>query len=128
MSAILGQAAARIQADQHAYTGGGQVGELASQTTAGPTVNDVLHPLAGVGEMFTGGVHPEAVPDIVVTDLSRATDSLRGALGGLRPRGNGVLAPGPAGALPRAVESIKVQVPSTLDRIRARLFPPPGRV
>lgn len=52
----------------------------------------------GLGDLVAGGVHPEAVPAIVARPLDVATDSVRGTLGGLRPKFGSVIAPGPAGS------------------------------
>ncbi len=64
--------------------------------------------------ILAGGSHPEnIIPPVVATNLTRASDSLAGKMGGLVPRFTGTLAPGPAGAAASAR--------STLDKIRRRL-------
>jgi hypothetical protein len=50
-----------------------------------------------LGHLFSGGLHPESMPGIVLTPLEKATDSVRGRLGGLVPARGSVLQPGPAG-------------------------------
>ena len=69
-----------------------------------PQTPSPVEQLPGVPQLdayLSGGIHPEGVTTMlapVTRDLSRATDSLRGPLGGLVPRGNGSQAPGPAAA------------------------------
>lgn len=61
----------------------------------------------GFGHVYSGGIHPEAVPGVVLTGLDKATDSVRGALGGLKPVYGSVLQSGPAGGAARAREVAK---------------------
>lgn len=56
----------------------------------------------GFGHVFSGGIHPESIPGVILTPLDQATDSVRGALGGLKPIYGSVVQPGPAGGAARA--------------------------
>ena len=124
MTAPLNLAANRLNAD----TAGQTNAEPQPHTTAGPTLAEVTHQVEGfdLGGLFAGGIHPEApILHSVSTALARATDSVRGPLGGLTPRGNGTVAPGPAAAVAsaqaavaHAVESARPQVNRLADRIR----------
>lgn len=72
------------------------------------TASEVADNLFGsMDSILSGGAHPEAVPGTAPRPLERATDSVRGRLGGLVPRGTSVTAPGPTGgaAAASAVES-----------------------
>lgn len=54
-------------------------------------------------EFLGGGIHPEnAVGTAVSTDVVRATDSVQGAFGGLKPRLGSTVGPGPAGQAAKA--------------------------
>jgi hypothetical protein len=68
-------------------------------TQAGITATETGDNLFGsLGSILSGGVHPEAVPGVVDTSVQRATDSVRGKLGGLVPKSTSVTAPGPVGS------------------------------
>ena len=70
------------------------LGSQAAQAVAG------ISPLE---DLFGGGIHPEnAVGTAVSTDVTRATDSVRGAFGGLKPRAGSTVGPGPAGSAAQA--------------------------
>ena len=77
---------------------------LFDASTSSPQAPSPIEQLPGVPQIdhyLSGGLHPEGAGTLlapVTRDLSRATDSLVGPLGGLIPRGNGSQAPGPAAA------------------------------
>ena len=114
-------AARRINADRAGMTATATNAYDESQMPAPATALEALHgavSTAGgaLSEMLSGGIHPEspvAVP--VQSGLTRATDSVAGRLGGLRPRLEGALAPGPAGYAATARE----RVTHILDRLKA---------
>lgn len=94
---------------------------FANASTAGVTRPDLTYPgiafgrnlvdqaaqaVAGISpleDFIGGGIHPEnAVGTAVATDVTRATDSVRGAFGGLKPQPGSTVGPGPAGQAARA--------------------------
>jgi hypothetical protein len=105
-------------------------------TTA--TAMESVPGLDSLGSILAGGFHPESVAVIVTpvtTALSRATDSIRGPLGGLVPWGTGSQAPGPAAAAAEITDRVAAAAPVVkgwADRIRERFAPsgppagPPG--
>lgn len=83
----------KINADTAGNTGGDNPdnsGGPAAPTYAGEAT-DMFE------NVFKGGVHPEEVPALIDRGLERATDSVRGKLGGLKPALGAVTQPGPAG-------------------------------
>lgn len=89
-------AANKINADTAGHTGDG--GEGAAGEPAAPTPAEILHGEMNLGSVFSGGIHPEHIPAVVFDGIEKATDSVPGRLGGLKPAVGSVLAPGPAGA------------------------------
>jgi hypothetical protein len=63
-----------------------------------------------LSSILGGGFHPESATSALpleATPLERATDSVRGVLGGLRPQTNGTQAPGPAGGTAAAQRAVR---------------------
>jgi hypothetical protein len=95
------------------HTPGSPVGLVPTEVAA--TVAHGTPSSEGLG-FLTGELHPEAVVADVVSGskaVVRATDSVPGRLGGLRPRETGTVGNGPAGAA--------AQARSTLAKIRSTL-------
>jgi hypothetical protein len=67
-------------------------------------VTTIFHPAAGdLSALVSGGFHPEnPVPTTVPTDIEKATNSVQGRLGGMRPVQGSVVQPGPAGRVAAA--------------------------
>jgi hypothetical protein len=114
MASIIHAAAARTNASVAGHT---YVPELPGREPGAPvaaTTREVVDKVTGDGLGFlSGGFHPEHLPTVVNADEIRPTDSRPGLVGGLRPRGQGTVAPGPAGAAAAAR--------STLAKVRSRL-------
>jgi hypothetical protein len=83
---------------------------------APPTVGEGLSTagiLSDLDVLVAGGIHPEMGVLTVPAGraLQQASDSVRGIVGGLRPRPNSILSPGPAG------EGAAARVRQTLSRL-----------
>jgi hypothetical protein len=78
-------------------------------------VDEILHG-DNLPHLFSGGSHPESIPGVVLTPLEKATDSIRGRLGGLVPARGSVLQPGPAGGAATA-RSIRDRVATIIAGI-----------
>jgi hypothetical protein len=96
--------AVQQQADKAGQTSTGFATRTGTRTTrAGlvphDTVVAITHQASGdLASLLAGGFHPEnIVPANVSTELSKATDSVRGRLGGMRAQTGSVVQPGPAG-------------------------------
>jgi len=118
MASIIHTAAQRINADTAGVT---YLPQQAPGMPAAPTITEVtgalLHGTSeGLG-FLTGGIHPENLPLQSFHPLQTAevvpTDSRPGLLGGLIPRPQGTVAPGPAGGAS--------QLSATVAKLRARL-------
>jgi hypothetical protein len=90
MSAIGQLGANRINAD----TAGLTSSELDVPTAQGTTFSEVL---SGIGSEYGGlsGLFNDGIPAAVNTSVAKATDSVRGPLGGLIPKRGSVVAAGP---------------------------------
>lgn len=88
MGATLGLVAQRINADVAGLTHGAPP---ATTVSAEPIASVISDPMASI---LSGG--HVLISDLAVP-LGRATDAIRGPLGGLVPRRGSVTAPGPAG-------------------------------
>jgi hypothetical protein len=115
MSTIVYPAARRMAADTAGYTGTPQPNPGApSSVTPVELVSQIPTAAGDLGHMLAGGLHVEnLVPVPVSTAEARATDSIRGAYGGLKARATSTVGPGPAGAAAAAR--------STLQKLRATL-------
>lgn len=89
-------AANRINADVAGLT---KSAEDEVKTNVSATIREIGYGYDNIGSMLAGGLHPENFVQNVLEDvnLPKASDSLAGHLGGLIPRRNGNLMPGPAG-------------------------------
>ena len=74
---------------------GADTGQAPVATTAHEVVSNVT---GGLDSLVAGGLHPETDASVVDRSLQTATDSVRGPLGGLRPKGTSVTSPGPSGS------------------------------
>ena len=102
MTAPLQFAAAKINTDTAGSTGGTEAQPM-------PALTPVSFEGAVMNGLFAGGAHPESsLFDVVDHSLERATNSVRGPMGGLRPLANGTQAPGPAGGSAVAAEVNRV--------------------
>jgi hypothetical protein len=87
----------RIKANTAGQTRKGtDVGEAPVATTAGEAGTTVFG--GALDSLVAGGTHPEAVPGVAPTPLEKATNSVKGVLGGLKPSPGSVVTPGPSGA------------------------------
>jgi ribulose 1,5-bisphosphate carboxylase large subunit-like protein len=89
-----------------------------------PVVLNPFHDLASALHL-TGGPHPESVPTLISTALTRATDAIVGPHGGTVAPRTSVTAPGPAGGVNAAagdigavVQATKRQASSIASRLR----------
>lgn len=114
----LNLAANRLNADTAGNTGGDNPDNAGGP--AEPTAAADVRPM--LEQIFSGGFHPEAVPALVDHGLERATDSIRGKLGGLRPGPGSVLQPGPAGSTAAA----KAMAAGTFRRLVDAFKTPPN--
>lgn len=75
------------------------VKETLPTTAVHATASELVYGADSLGHMLAGGVHPETNLASIFTnnDVERATDSVKGALGGLVPKVGSVLQAGPAG-------------------------------
>ena len=96
--------AAQQQANKAGQTGTGFATRTATPTTRTgivprDTLTSLVHQAGGdLTSLLAGGSHPESpVPTSVTTELSKATDSVNGRLGGMKARTGSVVQPGPAG-------------------------------
>lgn len=108
MAGILNASARKVNASVAGLTGTPQPPSVSTGSPAAPTVTETVgSSLAGI---VSGG---HATFDFSSKQLAKATDSVKGALGGLKPRGTSVSAPGPAGAVGRlrsAVSALRKKV------------------
>lgn len=74
--------------------------------TATTAAHGLFSPL---DELVSGGIHPEGlgIVNSIGTDLVRATDSVRGPLGGLIPKPGSTVAPGPGGGVAEAKSTLQ---------------------
>ena len=93
------------QADKAGQTYAGQNTRTGTGTTrAGLAPADVvtalMHQAGGdLSSLLSGGTHPESPIPVggVPTEISKATDSVKGRLGGMKAAPGSVVQPGPAG-------------------------------
>lgn len=87
---------------------------------AGLLISDIIEkPL----DFVSGGLHPESIlhgAETDSTELVKATDSIKGKLGGLIPKASSTLAPGPSGGA-NAARSTLVGVPSKVSSFIAKI-------
>lgn len=89
---ILG--ADRVNADTAGKTGTNPVNDV----PVTPTFTEIWDD-GGISHILSGGIHPESLPNAFLENknLEKATDSVKGDLGGLRARVGSVVQPGPSG-------------------------------
>jgi hypothetical protein len=98
MPANLINASNRINANVAGQTRQGSDVSVAPVATTIGEAADNFNPANALDAMFAGGVHPETVPSVTPTPLEKATNSVKGVLGGLKPAVGSTVAPGPAGS------------------------------
>lgn len=94
--------------------------------TKAPVPSEILpgliHGLSPLQSIVSGGSHPEALPPVPIhVGLTKATDSVKGKLGGLVPQG--LLQPGPAGSTAAAerVQHLAMQTTTAAKTAGSRL-------
>jgi hypothetical protein len=124
MASIINLASQRINSDTAGLT---YLPEAPGQTPGSPVglvPSEVAQKVTtgtseGLG-FITGGLHPEAILEAAVPGSHAEvvpTDSKPGRTGGLVPRANGTLGPGPAGAAAQA----RATLAKTYNDLRSRL-------
>ncbi len=99
MPAIHIPAAQQVQANKAGQTYAGQNTKTAAPVAPRESLTALIHQGSGdLHSMLAGGVHPEnPIPIGITTELTKASDSVRGRLGGVKPAPGTVQQPGPAG-------------------------------
>ena len=98
MPANLINTSNRINANIAGQTRQGTDVSVAPVATTVGEAADNFNPANALDALFAGGVHPETVPTVTPTPLEKATNSVKGVLGGLKPAIGSTVQPGPAGS------------------------------
>ncbi len=113
MPAIHIPAAHQIQANKAGQTHAGAVGNhTAAPVSPHESVVALFHQAGGdLSNLLAGGAHPENPFALnVPTDITKATASVNGRMGGLTPAPSTPQVPGPAGRAAAAAERARAAV------------------